>query len=280
MKARIVETDLSVPGDQGSLVVLRQRPSRVPTTASTAVSRSEDRNEQPPHPRRCPTSDLVDEQVLLDENILAATHGYLDVANLAVSPGHNRLAYATDTTGDERFTLRVRDLESGEDLTDTIEGTSYGVAWANDDATLFYTRPDAANRPYQLWRHRVGTAADADTLVVEEPDERFHLGVGRTKDGEYVVVEMHSRITSEVQVIPAGRPETVPRVVEARRQGVEYGVEHHGGTFIMLTNDQAENFRVVATPADNPSRRVVERADPASLRTCGSKVSTSSPDTS
>ena len=259
IRARIVETDLSVPVAkgpwwyyertvEGSDYVIHCRlpvegPGRDTTTPPVATG--------PESP---------DEQVLLDENVLAEDvladeRGYLDVANLAVSPGHTRLAYATDTTGDERFTLRVRDLVTGEDLADAIEGTSYGVAWANDDTTLFYTRPDAANRPYQLWRHRVGSPPDQDALVLEEPDERFHLGVGRTKDGEYVVVEMHSRITSEVRVIPADRPEADPRTVQPRSQGIEYGLEHHGGTFVLLTNDDAENFRVVATPADDPSRQ-------------------------
>jgi len=253
MKARIVETDLTVPVRKGPWWYYERTVEgrdyvihcRIPVDGPG-------RNGSTPP---SVTGERPDEQVLLDENALAETHGYLDVANLAVSPGHTRLAYATDTTGDERFLMRVRDLVTGEDLEDTIEGTSYGVAWANDDATVFYTRPDAANRPHQLWRHRVGTPPHEDTLVMEEPDERFHLGVGRTKDGNYVIVEMHSRITSEVHVIPADRPEAAPRVVEARTQGVEYGVEHHGGTFIVLTNDGAENFRVVATPADNPSRR-------------------------
>jgi oligopeptidase B len=204
--------------------------------------------------------------VLLDENVLAAGHSYLSVGNLAVSPGHTRLAFATDTTGDEHFTLRVRDLQTGDDLGDRIEGTSYGVAWANDDATIFYTRPDAANRPYQLWRHRVGSPAEDDDLVFEEADERFHLGVGRTKDGEYVAVEIHSRITSEIWVIPAARPRAAPAVVEPRNQGIEYGLEHHRGTFLILTNDGAENFRVVGAPADNPSRQawtelIAPRAD-------------------
>jgi oligopeptidase B len=254
MKARIVETDLSVPVAkgpwwyyvrtvEGSDYVIHCRlpvegPARDPSTPPSPSSR-----------------EWPDEQVLLDENVLAENHGYFDVGNLAVSPGHTRLAYATDTTGDERFTLQVRDLGSGHDLGDVIEGTSYSVAWANDDTTLFYTRPDAANRPFQLWRHRVGSQPDEDTLVLEESDERFHLGVGRTKDGEYVVVEMHSRITSELWVIPAAQPHVAPRVVEPRSQGVEYGLEHHSGTFLLLTNDGAENFRVVATPADHPSRR-------------------------
>jgi len=195
-----------------------------------------------------------DEQVLLDENTLAGDGTYLDVANLSVSPGHSRLAYAVDTTGDERFRLRIRDLATGSDLTDEIEGTSYGVAWANDDETLFYTRPDAANRTYQLWRHRLGDPDAGDVLVHEEPDERFHLGVERTKDGAFVLLELRSKITSEVHVIAADRPRSTPRLVEARRQGTEYQVDHHDGTFLLLTNDAAENFRVVATPAADPGR--------------------------
>ncbi|HXQ60734.1 MAG TPA: S9 family peptidase [Acidimicrobiales bacterium] len=194
------------------------------------------------------------EEVLLDENLLAGDGTYLDVANLSVSPGHTRLAYAVDTTGDERFTLRIRDLATGADIPGEIEGTSYGVAWANDNETVFYTRPDAANRTYQLWRHRSGDPETPDVLVHEEPDERFHLGVERTKDGTFVLLELSSKITSEVRVIPADRPDTAPRAVERRRQGVEYQVEHHSETFLLLTNDSAENFRVVATPAADPGR--------------------------
>jgi len=177
-----------------------------------------------------------------------------------VSPGHGRLLYAVDDTGDERFTLRVRDLATGGDLPDAVPGTSYGVAWANDDATVFYTRPDEANRPFQLWRHEVGSDPGTDVLVLAEPDERFHLGVGRTKDGRFVVAEAHSRVTSEAWCIPADAPATPPRVIAARAQGVEYAVEHHGEAFLLLTNDGAENFRVMAMADDGdggPPREVV-----------------------
>jgi oligopeptidase B len=195
-----------------------------------------------------------DEQILLDENVLAGHHPYLDVANLSVSPGHTRLAYAVDSTGDERFTLLVRDLTSGEDLPGEIEGTSYGVAWANDNETIFFTRPDAANRTYQLWRHKLGSPAAQDVLVYEETDERFHLGADRTKDGAFIILELHSKVTAEVHVIDADQPDTGPRVVEPRHQGIEYQVEHHGDTFLLLTNDGAENFRLVATSASDPGR--------------------------
>ncbi|HEV2361085.1 MAG TPA: hypothetical protein VGS21_05240, partial [Acidimicrobiales bacterium] len=206
------------------------------------------------------------EQVVLDQNALVGDGAYLALSDLEVSPRHIRLVYGVDTTGDERFELRLRDLESGGDLPDVIEGVSYGVAWA-DDATFFYTRPDAANRPFQVWRHRLGTDPASDVVVFEEPDERFHVGLGRTKDGSYVVVSLDSKVTSEAWVVPSEDPEADPQVVMPRRQGVEYGVDHHSGgghsegghsgdshrgTFVVLTNDEAENFRLLARAVDAP----------------------------
>jgi len=276
IKGRIVETDLSVPVRKGPwwyygrtvegleyAIHCRlpvEAPGRDPSIPPVPPTSADDAGDLPQAetPSAAPPSAAAeapwpDEQVLLDENELASSNPYLRVANLSVSPGHGRLAYATDTTGDERFTLRVRDLATGAVLATEIEGTSYGVAWANDEATLFYTRPDPANRPYQVWRHRVGSS-DEDVLVFEEPDERFHVGVGRTKDGAFVLVELHSEVTSEAWAIPADDPDLAPRVIEPRRQGIEYGLEHHGDSFVILTNDEAENFRVVVAPDDAPSR--------------------------
>jgi oligopeptidase B len=270
IKARIVETDLSVPVRKGpwwyysrtfegqSYGVHCRLPvaggGRDPGTPPGTEGAADDNFSTAP----AGVAAWPDEQVMLDENALAEGHAYLALGSLAVSPGHRLLAYATDTTGDERFTLRVRDLETGEDLPEAVDGTSYGVAWANDDATLFYTRPDQANRPHQVWRHRVGTPAADDVMVLEEDDERFHLGIGRTKDGAFVVIQLHSQVTSEVHVIDAEHPEHPPRVVEPRRQGIEYSIEHHTGTFLVLTNDDAENFRLMAAPAGpraDPDRR-------------------------
>lgn len=201
---------------------------------------------------------LEGEQVLLDENELVPAGAYLAVGDLAVSPGHGRLAYSTDTTGDERFTLHLRSLAAAghtapgpgdpalAERGDTdIEGTSYGVVWADDD-TVFYTRPDHANRPHQCWRHRLGTAPTDDVLVHQENDERFHLGVSRTKDGAYVLIEAHSKVSSEVLAVPTADPAASPVPVLPRRPGVEYGVEHHGDTFLVLTNDGAHDFRLMA----------------------------------
>jgi oligopeptidase B len=194
------------------------------------------------------------ELVLLDENELAEGHDYFRLGALTVSPDHSKLAYSTDTTGAERYTLRFRDLESGRDLADEIANTYYGLAWSTDARTVFYTRPDEAMRPYQLWRHVLGTDSAGDVRVYEEPDERFFLSVHRTRSGAFVVVGLQSMITSEVHVLPADDPEGEFRVVEPRRQGVEYSLDHRGDRFYLVTNDEAPNFRLMEAPVDSPGR--------------------------
>ncbi|HZD64583.1 MAG TPA: S9 family peptidase, partial [Acidimicrobiales bacterium] len=173
---------------------------------------------------------------------------FFALGGLSVSPDHRLLAYTTDTEGGERFTLRFRDLESGTTLPEVIEDTYYGLAWANDSATVFYTRPDLASRPYQLWRHRVGTAPSDDRCVHTEEDERFFVRVHKTKDDAAVIVSLEAAVTTEVRVVDADDPLGEPRVLEARRQGIEYEVEHRGGQFLIVTNDGAENFRLMVAP--------------------------------
>ena len=164
------------------------------------------------------------------------------------------MAYAIDTTGGERHRMLVRDLASAEDLSDQVEDVYYGLAWANDGATVFYTRPDDAMRPHQLWRHTVGTEPDADVCLYEEEDERFYVGVSKTKDDDFVVLELESKVTTETRVLSADDPGGELRIVEPRRQGVEYAVEHHDGRFLIVTNADAENFRLVEAPVERPGR--------------------------
>ena len=157
--------------------------------------------------------------------------------------------------------MRFADLEPARSRPRRIEDTSYGVAWANDNATVFYIRVDAAMRPYQLWRHRVGTDPASDALVYEEPDERFYLGVGRTKDGRYVLMDLHSKVTSEVQVAPRRRPDgdfsghRAPPPGDRVQRRPRPGRPRAGTSrFLIVTNDGAENFRLMAAP-DATSRR-------------------------
>jgi oligopeptidase B len=195
-----------------------------------------------------------DETVVLDENELAEGHEYLEVGDTALSPDQRLLAYATDTTGGERLTLRVRDLETGVDLDDVIEGAYYGLAFAADNATIFYTRPDETLRPYQVWRHRIGTPTSEDEKVFEEEDERYFLGVGTTKDGALIALQAESNVTSEWHYIPAATPEATPTVVVPRRQGVLYEIEHHRGELVILSNDGAVNFALFRAPLGSTER--------------------------
>jgi oligopeptidase B len=200
------------------------------------------------------------EEVLLDENVLAEGHEYFAVGGFTVSPDYTRLAYSVDVTGGERYELRFRDLRTGKDLPDVVPDVYYGLAWANDNRTCFYTRPDAAMRPWQIWRHRLGTPPGDDALVHQEDDDRFYASVGRTRTGQYVIISVASKVTTEVWFVDADDAEVAPRVVEPRRQGVEYDVEHHrseqhGERFFVLTNDGgAENFKLMVAPVDRPGR--------------------------
>ena len=196
------------------------------------------------------------EQVVLDENAMAEGHDYFSLGALSVSPDHRVLAYAPDWAGNEVFTLRFRDLETGEDLPDVVERrVGHGVAWANDSRTVYYTVQDDMHRPHQVWRHRLGTHPDDDELVLEEDDERFWMGVGRTRSDAFVVIALGSSITSELHLLDADDPDAVPRVVAPREQGVEYSLDHRGDELLITTNaDGAEDFKLVTAPAATPGR--------------------------
>jgi oligopeptidase B len=242
IKARVKETDLSVPvvKDDWSYYV-----------------RTEEGQQYGIHCRRRvdPEGGEGSEVVMVDENVEAGDEDYFEIGVFEVSPDHRLLAWAVDYSGDERFRLVFRDLDTGVDLDDVIEGVTYGSAWAMDNKTLFYVRPDDANRPHQVWRHELGTVVDDDVLVYQEDDERFFCGVGRDKDDSFIYIGVSSSITDEIRLIPADDPTSVPLVVEPRIDGIEYGVAHHEGQFLVITNAEATNFRVMTTPVDEPSRQ-------------------------
>ncbi|MGC4886248.1 S9 family peptidase [Micromonospora sp. DT227] len=195
---------------------------------------------------------LDGEEVLLDGNQLAEGHDFFSLGAFDVSPDGRWLAYSTDFSGDERFTLRIKDLSTGELLPDEVPDTFYGTAWSGDASTLFYVTVDDAWRPNRVWRHTVGTGPGEDVVVHQEDDERFWVGVELTRSERFVVIDIHSKITSEVRVIPAANPTGEPAIVAPRRQGVEYAVEHHGHRFLILHNDGAEDFALAYTSADAP----------------------------
>ena len=243
--SRVQETDVSAPMPRGPYEYY----VRTLAGSQYAVHCRRPRSDGAlPDPLAAPGT-TPGEVVLLDENALAEGHEYFALGGAVTSPDHRVLAYAMDVTGGERFELRFRDLETGEDLPDVVPDTYYGLGWASDNRTIFYTRPDEAMRPWQVWRHRLGAPTDADTLVHEEPDARFFASVYRTRTGRFVVLALGSQVTSEMWLLDADQPEDAPQLVDARRQDVEYDVEHHtgpdGDRLFVLTNDGAENFKLL-----------------------------------
>jgi len=193
--------------------------------------------------------------VILDENVLAEGHDHFSVGVFRVSTDHRLLAYSTDTLGNERFTMRFRDLETGEDLPDEIPNTSLWTAeWAEAGRFLFYLTVDEANRPNRLFRHALGADPKEDALVYEETDEAYHLGVGKSRSRRFLFADSGSIRTTEIRYLAADDPEGEFRVFAPRRNGIEYDVEHHGDRFLIVTNEDAVNFRMMETPVATPGR--------------------------
>lgn len=239
IKARTQETDVSAPVRDGDWWY---------------YTRTEEGKQYSIHCRQRSEEDDGTEQVLLDENELAGSSGYFRLGRFDVSPDGRLLAFSTDYDGGESYTLRFKDLDTGALLPEELRGVYYSGAWTPDGAAYFYTTHDAAMRPHRVWRHWLGTPVERDTLIHEEPDERFFASVGLTRSRRFILLELGSEITSEVWALPADEPEAAPRVVEPRRQGVEYEIEHHGDRFFILHNDGAENFALASAPVDAPGR--------------------------
>jgi oligopeptidase B len=245
IKSRTQETDLSVPSRKGShwYYLRTEEGKQYGIHCRVAVQSGE---------TDPPMTENPGEEILLDGNHLAEGKKFFALGTFDVSPDGNWLAYSTDFDGDERFTLKIKDLRTGETLADEIPDTAYGTAWCADASALFYITVDDAWRPYRVWRHIVGRPATEDVVVYEETDERFWVGVELSRSEKFIFIEAHSKVTSEVRVIPADAPSADPAVVAPRRQGVEYSVEHHGHRFLILHNHEAEDFALAYTSADTP----------------------------
>ncbi len=194
-----------------------------------------------------------DEELLLDANELAGDAVYLDLGLWAVSPDAAVLAYAVDFDGDEVYALRFRDLATGRDLDDVVSRTAPGGAWSADSSYFFYLTHDDLWRQHQVWRHRLGTAASQDELVLEEADGRFELELGSSRTGDLVLIWSENRDTSEVWVVDSADPTSAPRSVGGRRRGVEYSAEHvryadGSDELLLVTDDGATEYRLARCP--------------------------------
>ncbi len=249
IRTRTQETDLSVPVRHdrwwyySRTVQGRQYAAHCRVHVDVAVGR----------PRPEPGASPEGEQVLLDGNAEAEGQEFFSLGALEVSPEGRLVAYAVDVAGDERFALRVKDLETGQVLDDAVSDIGYGVAWSLDGCHLFYTRVDAAWRPYQVWRHEIGTPAGQDSLVFTESDERFWMGIGASRDDRFIVIGVGSKTTSEMLLIDAAQPLAQPRVVAPREPGVEYEVEPAGDCLLVVHNKNHTDFELARAPLEATS---------------------------
>ncbi|MEX2278597.1 MAG: S9 family peptidase [Acidimicrobiia bacterium] len=192
------------------------------------------------------------EQVLIDANLLAEGHDYLAIGAFKVSPDHNLLAYSFDLDGSESFTLKFRDLRSGEDFADQIEATYYSGAWSSDSRAYFYTTYDEAHRPDKVWMHRVGTDPIEDQVVFSEPDDRMFLEVKTTTDRRFIIVAAGSQITADAHWVDASEVSPAFEPILPRAHGVQYTVDHRGGRWLVVTDADAPNGRLLSVATDDP----------------------------
>ncbi len=255
IKERTQETDLSVPVRIGGWWYYGRTVEGQQYGLSCRCPVADPDDWTPP--ALVPGEDVPGEQVLIDANELAEGHDFFSLGASSVSPDGRLLAFSTDTAGDERFLLQVKDLTTGELLPDQVPGTSYGATWDLAGEHLFYSTVDDAWRTDKIWRHRLGTDTAEDVLVHQETDERFWVSVGRTRSDRFLVIGAGSKVTSEYRLLPADDPTGEFRVVAPRRQGVEYGIEHAvvagEDRLLVLHNDGAENFELAVAPVDATS---------------------------
>ena len=193
------------------------------------------------------------EEIILDVNELAKDEQYMAVGAFALADDQNLLAYSVDNTGFRQYTLRIKNLATGEVLADRAERVG-SVVWALAENTLFYTVEDEeTKRQHKLYRHVLGQKQSEDALVFEETDERFNIGAGRTRDDRYIFLESASHTTSEERFLPSDQPTGEWTLVEPRRDNIEYYVAHRDGVFYIRTNDRGRNFRLVTAPVATPS---------------------------
>ena len=237
MLGRIKETDVEVPYKKGDYFY---------------YTRTEAGKQYPIRCRRKGSMDAP-EEVLLDVNELAKGQIFMSLGEFEVSDDGNLLAYSTDNTGFRQYVLAVKDLRTGKTLPDHAERVG-SVAWANDNKTFFYTIEDAqTKRQYRMYRHTAGTTG-ADALVYEEKDERFNVNVGKSRSKAYIFLVSASHTTSEARYVPADQPTAEWKVIEPRKQDVEYYPDHNGDFFYLRANDTGRNFRLVKAPVTDPRR--------------------------
>lgn len=203
----------------------------------------------------CRKKDNLDneEEVILNINEMAEGYSFYQLGGLSISQDNNIVAYGVDTVSRRRYTIYFKDLGSGEILNTTIPNTTGGVAWANDNKTVFYTVKDETLRPYKIFRHSLADVDDAnDVEIYEEADPTFTTFIYKTKSDKYLMIGSGSTMASEYRFLDANNPTGKFKMIQERKRGIEYSVSHYADKFYITTNYEAKNFRLMVTPVSNP----------------------------
>lgn len=237
MKARIKEDDSSVPYKLNGYWYF--------TRYATG-------KEYPIYSRKKQNLD-AEEEILFDCNLMAEGHDFFSLSSFSISPDNSLAAFATDTVSRRKYTLQIKNLLTGEILSDKVENTEGNSVWADDNRTLFYSKQDEVTlRSDKVFRHKLGTEASEDVLIFNEKDEAFGTSVYKTKSKKYIVIVSYSTLTSEYQILRADDPDGEFKVFHPRTRALEYAISHYGNEFFILTNkDGATNFKLMKVGEDN-----------------------------
>lgn len=248
MKSRIKEDDASVPYFYNGYYY---------------ITRYETGKDYPIYSRRKASLE-ADEEILFNVNDMAEGHSYYNLRGLNVSKDNKLVAFAVDTVSRRKYTLYIKNLESGEILSDKIDVTTGGSTWANDNKTLFYTRKDEQTlRSNQIYRHEVGSSSESDKLIFTEEDETFGTYIYKTKSDKFLVIGSYSTLTSEFQILDANTPQGEFKMFQERTRGLEYGISHYEDTFYIVTNkDGATNFKLMKTSETSTAKEHWEEVIP------------------
>ncbi|MCC7117823.1 MAG: S9 family peptidase [Anaerolineales bacterium] len=242
LKNRLPEDDMSVPEKNGEYLYYK---------------RLETGKQYPLYCRKKDETGAA-EEILLNQNELAHGHEFCSVSAFAVSPDGNKLAYSLDLEGAEVYTVYVRDLTTGKLYPESIPGVSgsvyfsFGVEWAEDSRTFFYITLDEYHRACKLYRHTLGAQVADDVLVFHEADDAFSLSVYKTRSDQFIMTHHYSTTSQEVRFLPASEPSAAWRILQKREPNHEYYAVHHGDSFLILTNRDAPNFKLMQTPITQP----------------------------